>query len=49
MSTMVVARTRVAVAMTALTLCVSALVPAASIALPSKGGGGTAQPAQTHA
>lgn len=49
MSTKVVVRARVAVVMTTLALCVSALAPAASIALPSNGGGGASLPAQTHA
>jgi hypothetical protein len=49
MSTKVVIRARVAVALTTLALCVSVLAPAASIALPSMGGGGAALPAQTHA
>jgi len=49
MSTHVVLRARVAVVMTTVALCVPALAPAASIALPSKGGGGVALPAQTHA
>ena len=51
MSTLLVARTRLAVVIATLALVTGAsvLAPAASIALPSTGGGGAAHPAQTHA